>query len=114
VQPQASTSLTIPFNKDLIKPGAEYFLNFSFVLKNANNWADKDFEIASEQLTIPSPAKTIVITTTNFPSIEVKQANDIVVKGKDFAATFSKELGTLASYNFKGKEFLAAPLVPNF
>lgn len=114
VQPQTSTSLTIPFNKDLIKPGAEYFLNFRFVLKHANNWADKGFEIASEQLVIPSVSQPITISTTNFPAIQVKQTNNIVLKGKDFSVTFSKKLGTLTSYSFKGREFLSSPVVPNF
>ncbi|MFN2457537.1 MAG: glycoside hydrolase family 2 TIM barrel-domain containing protein [Chitinophagaceae bacterium] len=115
VQPQATTSLTIPFNKNLIKPGAEYFLNFRFRLKAANKWADKGFEVASEQLQLPAPAApALVIKTTDLPSLQLVQGNNIVIKGKNFSATFSKSAGTLMSYTFNGKEFLAGAVLPNF
>lgn len=115
VLPQSSTSIIIPFNKGLIKAGAEYFLDFSFRLKAANKWAVKGFEIASEQLAIPNQsAAPTVVKTTGLPSLQLLQQKDILVKGPDFTATFSKQAGTLISYRFKGKEFLAAPVVPNF
>ncbi|RYE59481.1 MAG: DUF4981 domain-containing protein [Sphingobacteriales bacterium] len=115
VQPQSSTIITIPFNKNLLKPGAEYFLNFSFRMKTSNAWAEKGFEIGSEQILIPNgPKLPVTVNLESLPSLQLLQGDNIVVKGRSFTASFNKKKGTLTSYIFKGKEFLAAPIVPNF
>jgi len=115
VQPQSSAIFNIPFSKALLKPGAEFFLNFSFRLKSSGTWAEKGSEIASEQIAIPNqPAMPFSFKTEGLPSVQLLQQNDIVVKGSSFTATFSKQSGTLTSYRFKGKEYLAAPVLPNF
>ncbi len=36
-----------------IKPGAEYFLNIDFVLKDDHLWAKLGYSIASEQFELP-------------------------------------------------------------
>jgi beta-galactosidase len=115
VQPQSSTVLNIPFNKKLIKAGAEYFLNFSFQLKKANAWAGQGFEIAFEQFAIPNQHMTpVAINAIKLPSLQLFQDENIVIKGTYFTASFNKKAGALTSYHFKGKEYLAVPVVPNF
>jgi beta-galactosidase len=115
VLPQSSTTVNISFNKNLIQAGAEYFLNFSFQLKASSKWAEKGHEIASEQIALPNqPAQAILEDLKSLPSLQLVQGENIVVKGKGFTTTFSKKQGTLTGYQFKGREFLSAPVVPDF
>jgi beta-galactosidase len=115
VQPQSSTLLNIPFNKKLVKAGAEYFLNFSFQLKKANAWAGQGFEIAFEQIVIPNQYMApVAVNTTKLPPLHLLQDENIVIKGVSFTATFNRKEGALTSYRINNKEYLTAPVVPNF
>ncbi len=115
VQPQSSADIKIPFNSKLIAPGAEYFLNFSFRLKQPNSWATKGFEIASEQIAIPSKFEFVPsINTSGLPALQLSNGLDIQVKGTGFIVVFDKNTGALKSYVANGKEYLSAPVIPNF
>lgn len=114
VQPQSSTLVRIPFNSKLVIAGAEYFINISFHLNMPTKWADKGYTIATEQISIPTTEVASVKTDlSKLPKLQLLHEKDIIVKGPGFTATFSKQLGTLTSYRFKGKELLNAPVVPN-
>lgn len=114
VQPQSSAVVQIPLNKSLLKPGGEYFLNFSFRQKAATPWAAKGFEIAAEQIAIQGKLSPVPSKTNELPALELLQGEDVIVRSPSFTAVFSKKTGTLSSYKFKGKEYLSAPVVPNF
>jgi beta-galactosidase len=115
VPPQYSITISIPFNRSLIKPGEEYFLNFNFQLKSATQWAKKGFEIASEQIAVPNQKLSpVAINATKFSPLQLIRGDNIIVKGSSFTATFNKKAGTLTSFRFKEKEVLNAPVVPNF
>jgi beta-galactosidase len=115
VSPQSSQLQTIPFNKNLLQPGSEYFLNFSFRLKNKTTWANKDFEIASEQLPIPKTGKALVaVNHSSYPKLSVDEGEAIIIKGTDFSITFNKKEGALVSFRHKGNELLSEKLQPNF
>jgi beta-galactosidase len=41
-------------------------------------------------------------------------SSEYIVKGADFTVCFGKKNGALSSLEYKGKQFIASPLVPNF
>ncbi len=96
-----------------MKPGAEYHAKLSFVLLNKEPWAERGFEIASNQLKIPNyytPSSHYFTAPLTFKQDD----STIQLKGKDFTITFNKANGALSSYIQNGKEQLKAPLLPHF
>lgn len=115
VAAQASTEITIPYNTSSLIPGNEYHLRFSFRLKEEKLWAPKDFEIASEQMTIPVAPKLAKTSTANLPKVNRAETDkNIVVFGGDFNINFSKETAALTSFKYEGVELLTAPIQPSF
>lgn len=114
--PQDSVELSLPFQKQLLKSGDEYFLNFRFRLKKSTIWAEKGFEIASEQLQLP--VKEISSEELNIAHLSPLQLlqgeKDILVSGTDFTLIFDKEAGSLRSINYKGRDLISGAIKPCF
>lgn len=116
ISPQDSVELIVPFQKQLLIPGNEYFLNFSFRLKDATSWADKGFEIASEQLRVPM-IETISeeLNLENLSILQLIQGdNNILVSNSEFALIFNKVSGLLESINYKSRNLLSGAIMPCF
>ncbi|TMI64574.1 MAG: DUF4981 domain-containing protein [Bacteroidetes bacterium] len=96
-----------------MKPDAEYHAKLSFVLLNKEPWAERGFEIASNQLKI---ANYYTPTSQNFTAPTTFKENDsnIQLTGKNFTINFSKTNGALTSYIQNGQEQLKTPLLPHF
>lgn len=99
-----------PFTRDVTK---EYVLELNYNLKEATQYAERGFEAGWDQFLL-SPAKH----TANINSSGVLSAYDredvYTVTGKNFSVAFGKNNGSIRSFIHKGKEMLAAPLMPNF
>jgi beta-galactosidase len=97
-----------------MKTGNEYLADIHFLLKDHKSWADKGFEVASNQF----PLTEIVQTKNekqNFPAIKLgENENNILLKGKDFEIKFSKANGALDSYILRGSEQVFSPMMPHF
>ena len=108
-------AINIPFSQPTLKPGKEYWLNFSFQLKEDTPWANKGFEIAKDQLKLPyNKIPQPLVNVMNFDEIEVKENNqNISVEGIDFAITLDKAQGIFNSWVYQGKEMLARGLKLN-
>jgi beta-galactosidase len=98
----------------VMKPGCEYLADIHFILPENKPWADKGFEIASDQFVLTGLACTLK-TKTGFTTVTFEeQKGSFVVGGKNFNATFNKANGALISYIWDGKEQIFAPLLPHF
>ena len=108
-------SITIPFSKPFLKAGKEYWLNFSFQLKQAKPWADKDFEIAKEQFKLPfKPIAKPRVQAIAFDKIQLKKtATNISIIGTTFAITLDKRKGFFTSWIYRGEETIARGLKLN-
>ena len=108
--------LTIPFAKPQLKAGREYWLKVGFTLGDTTLWADKGHLLAWDQYQVPFSVDTIApVVTNSMPVLKVQdQADSITVVGKDFSVVVGKVSGALESFQFKGKERIAKPLIPNF
>ncbi len=113
--PRATAQLAIPVKAFMPEPGAEYFLEVSFRLKQDQPWAERGHEIAWDQFKLPEAAPASVSDAATLPALHLSQdAALATVSGQDFTATFDKRAGTLSSLKFKGIELVQSPLRPDF
>jgi beta-galactosidase len=98
---------TIPFLPFDQKPGKEYFLLVSFRLKNNEPWAAGGFELAWDQLPLPSMKVDKRDLPGDSDTLKVREFPDqIQVLGNGFTVHFSKKSGSLTSLWFQGTEIL--------
>ncbi|MCK4344247.1 MAG: DUF4981 domain-containing protein, partial [Bacteroidales bacterium] len=74
IPPGESKVVTIPIPKEPVKPGVEYFLNFSVTTTMEKPLVSKGYEIASEQIKLPFYEKMEKIDITTLPSLNLKDS----------------------------------------
>ena len=88
------------------KAGAEYFLRVSYKQKEKTLWADKGFEVASEQFALPvgtPPVQEVAVTAP----VKLVQTNKFMtISGKNFSVAFDKETGLMSQLNQNGMALL--------
>ncbi|MGW7551574.1 glycoside hydrolase family 2 TIM barrel-domain containing protein [Streptomyces rimosus] len=115
--PGQETTVRIPFTRpERPAPGAEYWLNLSFVLRHATSWADAGHSVAAEQLALPwhapAPAEP---SPAGLPPLRLTESDRAVtVTGRDLELVLDKASGTLSAYRHRGRALLTAGPVPNF
>ncbi|WP_077328619.1 glycoside hydrolase family 2 TIM barrel-domain containing protein [Virgibacillus siamensis] len=116
IAPLTSKEIAVPFEKPQLKSGVEYWLNFSFTLKEDKLWANKGHEIASEQFKVPFETPEIPVKNlTEMADLNVDQSdNSIKITSENFEVIFDKKTGTLSSYKFDGTQLIKNGPVPNF
>ena len=108
-----ATTVEFPVSKWLPKTKAtsEYHVELKFVLQKSEVWAEAGFEIASNQLVFKNKVNTGKIISKVF-STETDEG--FTIKKNDYTIFIGKKTGALESYKFKGKEQIAASLLPHF
>jgi len=108
--PGESTLLNIDLPP--LKEGSEYFLLVEFVTLKEEPWAPVNHIVAWEQFRLKAPAfeRKIIVEEVNLE----EGCDHYLVRTKEMILRFSKLSGLLGSINFKGKELLYEPLMPNF
>ena len=94
------------------KAGAEYYLRVSYKLKEKTLWADKGFEVATEQFKLPintPPAEEIKVTQ---PVKLVENSQSAIVSGKDFSVSFDKKTGFMSQLTKNGINLLTVDGAP--
>lgn len=115
IKPGDSKNIEISLPAIEPKPGAEYFINFSFKTNKELQLIPEGFELATEQIKLPliKPVKNISIE--GLDPLQVEKSNkQITILGKDFSAIWDISSGELASYSYKNMELLNDPVKPNF
>ena len=122
VAPQQTTKMTLDLGE--VCPCAEWLLNVSYKLKNAEGLLPAGHVVAKNQLTL-NPYKapdmelkneeTVNIATVS-PQIIDNQMRFLLVKGENFTIEFNKHSGYMSRYTINGTEMMAenAALTPNF
>lgn len=104
-----------PFLPEM-KDRAEYLAKIAFCLKEDKLWAEKGYEIASNQFNLTPPADLNPELGMS-PSKEIaiqEEENDWKVTGEHFEIRFNKTNGALESYLCRGEPMINEPLLPNF
>ncbi len=113
VAPRTKALVTVPYKNNTLKAESEYFVKFSFELKQNTPWAKKGYVQADEQFLLKKAAKLPGIyevsstTTTAKPELSDKSADIKTVKGANFVAEFDLTTGTIHSLTY-GKETIIA------
>lgn len=108
VAPHDAGQLQIPFDKKLIKPGAEYFINLSFRLKQDTIWAKAGHEVAYGQIPVPAEMNKPAVYTKFMQDIDVQdEKNSILIAGAEFSVQFNKVTGAIENWTYRGKSLLA-------
>ena len=102
--PEAKRAVAAPNH-----PEAEYFVRFSARQKQATEWAEAGFEVATEEFQIRQATGRKPYAAPKADALQVtKNSISVTVSGTDFTVTFTK--GQLASYTLKGKKIITSPL----
>lgn len=93
---------------EYLSKGGEYFLRISYSQKEKTQWAEKGFEIASEQFILPRHiAEDYVEYKT--PKLELLQdEQSIKIVGIGFSVVFDKKTGELVQLNNSKQNLLAS------
>ena len=111
--PGESRVVTIPFKSAALRNDAEYLLTLSVTLNEATSWAEAGHEVAWEQMLL-SPAAPQAVALNAMPDATLDDSeNQTQVSGKDFVATFDKNVGGLSSLVYRQQELLTSPLLPS-
>ncbi len=93
----------------------EQHATLRFTLKESTAWAEKGFEVASNQFLISKSVHPPKLVLDGPSNISYQQSlNGVTVKGKNFSVFFSTIDGGLSSYLHNGVEQIKSPLHPNF
>ncbi len=114
LQPQQKKVIRIPYDNRLVKEGNEYFMNVYFHNKYATAWAPAGFEVAKEQIAFEQNYIPNLPAPETGEPLQVTDAVDLTVAGKDFTLAFDKTTGALKTWKFLGQEILTEPLLPSF
>ena len=102
----------IPYKIEHPKTGAEYFLRISYKLKEKTRWADKGFEVATEQFRLPINTPPVIETKVTQPVKLVQNSQSAIISGKDFSVSFDKKTGFMSQVTKNGIDMLVADGAP--
>jgi beta-galactosidase len=102
----------IPYKIEHPKAGAEYFVRVSFTQKEKTLWADKGFEVATEQFKLPINTLSVVEAKVTQPVKLVQNEQIATVSGSNFSVSFDKKTGFLSQITQNGSNLLVANGAP--
>lgn len=105
-------TINVPYKINNPKPGAEYFLRVSYTQKDKTLWADKGFEVASEQFKLPVSTPPVTEIKVTKPIKLTQDAQLIQVSGEGFAVKFDKATGFMNQLVKNGVNLLATDGAP--
>jgi beta-galactosidase len=115
LKPKTETIVSIPLNKIVPEPGAEYFLNIRALRSDEWNYVPEDHVYATAQFKLPSEMKSIPVKHDELAILQTKTVNNrLEVNGTDMLVVFDLVNGRLESFRFKGKELIKKGPEPDF
>ena len=109
-----TTMSLIPFLSKM-KPGCEYLADIHFLLSESTLWAEKGFEVASNQFALTGLAASIKHKSEGSPfKMIVHQHGVYFISGKGFEISFDTTNGALISYIVNNENQIRSPLFPHF
>ncbi len=108
--------IKINFQEPQLKKGAEYTLRISFTLNKDTKYTEEGHLVAWDEFSLPYKTSTPDFgSTAGMSDIALtEEENQIILKGGQFEAIFSREDGLLKSYKIDQIEVLTNAPEPNF
>ena len=113
VGPRAEITVALPV-KIKQQAGKEYFLNVHYVLKEAEPFLEKGYEVAYEQFALNKVEPATQLATAKGTLQINKTENIYTVSGKDFKVEFDVKEGILKSYFQHNEQLLEKGPVPAY
>ncbi|MFV2047152.1 glycoside hydrolase family 2 TIM barrel-domain containing protein [Metabacillus sp. YM-086] len=114
VSPQSEQRLIFDWSRDLLNKTGEYYVQVAFLLKEKTVWAEAGHEVAFGQYVFEKTSEDTLTTRSDEKIRLVEGDVNIGVHGRDFSIIFSKQVGSLVSITYSGKEMIAFPPAPLF
>ena len=114
-KPGETAMVSLPWGKQVWKPGKEYFVTLKFRLRTSKPWAHAGQVVAWDQIPVSVPA--IISPVEPATSNKVKLSHDglgWMASANGTSVKIDGRNGWLSSCNTNGKEQLVSPLKPNF
>lgn len=92
------------------KDGAEYFIRFSAKMREATDWAEAGYEVASEQFRLRKALDKPIYTSVPGDINVSETSTTYTVKGANFEVSFTKTNGQLQSYTYDGVKLISSSL----
>ncbi|PGT85205.1 glycoside hydrolase family 2 TIM barrel-domain containing protein [Bacillus sp. AFS040349] len=115
VLPQSEQRLNIAWcDENLVNKFGEYYVQVAFLLKEKTDWAEAGHEVAFGKYVFDKKGDDTLPTQSDETVRLVEGDVNIGVHGRDFSIIFSKQVGSLVSITYSGKEMIAFPPAPLF
>ena len=106
IAPGEVKTITIPLQKFIQVPGAEYFLKIGFCLKDNTLWAKAGHEVAWDQFPLETNILKPFLSFSDLPKMKFQNNDEkLTISGENFSITFDKKSGLLNSFRYMGVEY---------
>lgn len=108
IEARANKDITLPYDLSAIKvkPGAHYYVNISYQLREDTRYASSGHELATAQFELPLYKEGIVVRPEGILNIE-KEHTTLHVKGANFSLDFNLVNGNLMNIVRDGMQVLS-------
>lgn len=108
IEARANKDITLPYDLSVIKvkPGAHYYVNISYQLREDTNYASSGHELATAQFELPLYKEGIVVRPEGILNVE-KEHTTLHVKGANFSLDFNLVNGNLMNIVRDGMQVLS-------
>lgn len=108
IEARANKDITLPYDLSVIKvkPGAHYYVNISYQLREDTSYASSGHELATAQFELPLYKEGIVIRPEGILNVE-KEHTTLHVKGANFSLDFNLVNGNLMNIVRDGMQVLS-------
>jgi len=114
IAPRQSLTLSLPV-KTKKQAGKEYFLNVHYVLKQAEPFLEKGYEVAYDQFALQTAESSSLVSVPSKSVLQLDQTESAyTLKGKSFQVVFDRTNGLLKNYVYKGDLLLQNGPEPAF
>lgn len=108
IEARANKDITLPYDLSAIKvkPGAHYYVNISYQLREDTSYASSGHELATAQFELPLYKEGIVVRPEGILNVEKKHTT-LHVKGANFSLDFNLVNGNLMNIVRDGMQVLS-------
>lgn len=108
IEARANRDITLPYDLSAIKvkPGAHYYVNISYQLREDTRYASSGHELATAQFELPLYKEGIVVRPEGILNVE-KEHTTLHVKGANFSLDFNLVNGNLMNIVRDGMQVLS-------
>lgn len=108
IEARANKDITLPYDLSVIKvkPGAHYYVNISYQLREDTSYASSGHELATAQLELPLYKEGIMVRPEGILNVE-KEHTTLHVKGANFSLDFNLVNGNLMNIVRDGMQVLS-------